>query len=104
MLVHRPRTNNVLAMYWVSTSPLAPSVSRLCVSGMIAPFTHFSLFSPFDHSLNHIPLSQPVTSLFILIFHPLLRACTHNIQPARRVSFFSLFSRSEERRVGKECW
>jgi hypothetical protein len=25
VLVHRPRTNNVLAMYWVSTSPLAPS-------------------------------------------------------------------------------
>jgi hypothetical protein len=28
VLVHRPRTNNVLAMYWVSTSPLAPSVLR----------------------------------------------------------------------------
>jgi hypothetical protein len=27
VLVHRPRTNNVLAMYWVSTSPLAPSVN-----------------------------------------------------------------------------
>jgi hypothetical protein len=27
VLVHRPRTNNVLAMYWVSTSPLAPSVT-----------------------------------------------------------------------------
>jgi hypothetical protein len=26
VLVHRPRTNNVLAMYWVSTSPFAPSV------------------------------------------------------------------------------
>ena len=25
VLVHCPRTNNVLAMYWVSTSPLAPS-------------------------------------------------------------------------------
>jgi hypothetical protein len=30
-------------------------------------------------------------SLFILIFHPLLRTCTCDIQPARRVSFFSLF-------------
>jgi hypothetical protein len=29
VLVHRPRTNNVLAMYWVSTSPLAPSVKGL---------------------------------------------------------------------------
>ena len=28
MSVHCPRTNNVLAMYWVSTSPLAPSDSR----------------------------------------------------------------------------
>jgi hypothetical protein len=27
VLVHRPRTNNVLAMYWVSTLPLAPSVT-----------------------------------------------------------------------------
>jgi hypothetical protein len=26
VLVHCPRTNNVLAIYWVSTSPLAPSV------------------------------------------------------------------------------
>ena len=26
VLVHHPRTNNVLAMYLVSTSPLAPSV------------------------------------------------------------------------------
>ena len=25
VLFHCPRTNNVLAMYWVSTSPLAPS-------------------------------------------------------------------------------
>jgi hypothetical protein len=28
VLVHCPRTNNVLAMYWVSTSPLAPSVGQ----------------------------------------------------------------------------
>ena len=62
------------------------------VSGMIAPFTHFSLFFPLFCSLPHIPLSQPVTSLFILIFHPLPRACTCDIQPARRISFFSLFS------------
>jgi hypothetical protein len=27
VLVHCPRTNNVLAMYWVSTSPFAPSVT-----------------------------------------------------------------------------
>ena len=65
---------------------------RYSLSGMIAPFTHFSLFFPLFRSLTHIPLSRPVTSLFILIFHPLPRACTHNIQPARRVSFFSLFS------------
>jgi hypothetical protein len=25
VLVHHPRTNNVLAMYWPSTLPLAPS-------------------------------------------------------------------------------
>ena len=30
-------------------------------------------------------------SLFILISHPLLCACMYGIQPARRVSFFSLF-------------
>ena len=52
---------------------------------------HFSLFFLLFHSLTHIPLLRPDTSLFILIFHPLPRACTHNIQPARRVSFFSLF-------------
>ena len=57
----------------------------------IAPFTHFSLFFPLFRSLTHIPLSQPVTSLFILIFHPLLRACMCDIQLARHVSFFSLF-------------
>jgi hypothetical protein len=28
VLVHCPRTNNVLAIYWVSTSPLAPSDIR----------------------------------------------------------------------------
>ena len=35
MLVHRPRTNNVLAMYWVSTSPLAPSVSKPLVPSVL---------------------------------------------------------------------
>ena len=64
---------------------------RLLLSGTIAPFTHFSLFFPLFRSLAHIPLSQPVTSLFILIFHPLPRACTRDTQPARRVSFFPLF-------------
>ena len=59
------------------------------LSGTIAPFTHFSLFFLLFHSLTHVPLSRPVMSLFILIFHPLPRACTHDIQPARRVSFFS---------------
>ena len=59
------------------------------VSGTIAPFTHFSLFFPLFRSLTHIPLSRPVTSLFILIFHPLPHACTRDIQPARRVSLFS---------------
>ena len=62
------------------------------LSGTIALFTHFSLFFPLFRSLTHIPLSQPVTSLFILIFHPLPHACTRDIQPARHVSFFSLFS------------
>ena len=62
------------------------------VSGTIAPFTHFSLFSPLFCPLTHIILSWPVTILFILIFHPLLYACICDIQPARRVSFFSLFS------------
>ena len=61
------------------------------VSGTIAPFMHFSLLFPLFRSLTHIPLSRPVTSLFILIFHPLLHTCTRNIQPARHVSFFSLF-------------
>ena len=61
------------------------------VSGTIAPFMHFSLFFPLFRSLTHIPLSRPVTSLFILIFHPLPHACTRDIQPARRVSFFLLF-------------
>ena len=51
----------------------------------------FLCFSFLFHSLTHTPLSQPVTSLFILHFHPLPRACTLNIQPARRVSFFSSF-------------
>ena len=41
------------------------------MSGTIAPFTHFSLFFLLFRSLTHIPLSQPVTSLFILIFRPL---------------------------------
>ena len=54
-------------------------------------FMHFSLFFLLFHSLTHIPLLQSDTSLFILIFHPLPRACTHNIQPARRVSSFPLF-------------
>ena len=75
--------------------PLAPIVPHFEVpslSGTIALFTHFSLFFPLFRSLTHIPLSQPVTSLFILIFHPLPRACTCDIQPARRVSFLSLFS------------
>ena len=66
-------------------------MGRLGLSGTIALFTHFSLFFPLFRSLTHIPLSRPVTSQFILIFHPLPRACTHDIQPARRVSFFSLF-------------
>ena len=62
------------------------------VSGTIALFTHFSLFFPLFCSLTHIPLSQPVMSLFILIFHPLPCACTCDIQPARWVSFFFLIS------------
>jgi hypothetical protein len=33
VLVHCPRTNNVLAIYWVSTSPLAPSDSQVDVEG-----------------------------------------------------------------------
>ena len=52
---------------------------------------HFSLFFLLFRSLTHIPLSRPVTSLFILIFCPLPRACTRDIQPTRCVSFFSLF-------------
>ena len=52
---------------------------------------NFLCFSFFFCSLTHIPLSRPVTPLFILIFHPLPCACTHDIQPARCVSFFSLF-------------
>ena len=58
------------------------------LSGTIALLTHFSLFFPLFRSLAHIPLSRPVMSLFILIFHPLLRACMCDIQPTRRVSFF----------------
>jgi hypothetical protein len=34
VLVHRPRPYNVLAMYWVSTSPLAPSVSPVLVTAL----------------------------------------------------------------------
>ena len=64
----------------------------LHLSRMIAPFTHFSLFSPLFRSLTHIPSSRPVTSLFILIFRPSPCACTRDIQPARRISFFSSFS------------
>ena len=30
VLVYCPRTNNVLAMYWVSTSPFAPSDMKIC--------------------------------------------------------------------------
>ena len=60
------------------------------VSGTFAPFTQFSLFFPLFCSLTYIPLSQPVTSLFILIFLPLPHTCTCGIQPARQVSFFSL--------------
>ena len=58
----------------------------------IALFTHFSLFFPFFCPLTHILLSRPVMILSILIFHPLPHACTCDIQPARQVSFFSLFS------------
>jgi hypothetical protein len=36
VLVHRPRTNNVLAMYWVSTSPLAPSDTQPLRSVVVA--------------------------------------------------------------------
>ena len=57
------------------------------VSGMIAPFMHFSLFFPLFCSLTHTLLSQPVMFLFILIFHHLPRACMCDIQPARQVSF-----------------
>ena len=70
--------------------PLSPHK----LSGTIAPFTHFSLFFPIFCSLTHILLSQPVTSLFILIFHPLLRTCMRDIQPARRVSLFTFIPRS----------
>ena len=73
------------------TTP-CPQCLPLSLSGTIAPFTHFSLFSPLFHSLTHIPLSRPVTSLFVLIFHPLPCACMCDIQPARRASSFSLFS------------
>ena len=51
----------------------------------------FLCFSPSFLSLTHIPLSRPVTPLFILIFHPLPRACTRDIQPARQISFLSSF-------------
>jgi hypothetical protein len=56
-----------------------------------ALFTHFSLFSPFFLTLTHTLLSWPVTTLFILILHPLLQACSYRIPPARQVSFLSLF-------------
>ena len=52
----------------------------------------FLCFSPLLCPLTHILLSQPVTSLFILIFLPLLHACTRNTQPTRRVSSFFLSS------------
>ena len=55
-------------------------------------YAFFFVFPFISLSKPHIPLSRPVTSLFILIFHPLPHACTRNIQSARRVSFFSLFS------------
>ena len=45
VLVHCPRTNNVLAMYWVSTSPLAPSV-RQVVLPLHATVVHGKLSSP----------------------------------------------------------
>ena len=59
------------------------------VSGIIALFTHFSLFFLYFLSLTHTLLSQPVT--FILIFHPLPHACVCDIQPTRQVSIFALF-------------
>jgi hypothetical protein len=46
VLVHRPRTNNVLAMYWVSTSPLAPSdtTQRLIQStSAFSSIPHYSI-------------------------------------------------------------
>ena len=71
---------------------LVPHVCTMQLSGTIAPFTHFSLFFLLFCSLTHIPLSRPVTSLFILIFHPLPHACTHSIQPAKMSFFLSFIS------------
>ena len=77
--------------FWSEALAIITHIINCALSGTIAPFTHFSLFFPLFCSLTHIPLSQPVMSLFILIFHPLLCACTCDIQPARGVSFFPLF-------------
>ena len=76
----------------VPRTTLRPSRLHLGSVRNECPVYAFFFVFPLFRSLNHIPLSRPVTSLFILIFHPLLHACTCDIQPARRVSFFSLFS------------
>ena len=76
---------------WSRSGSQVQSRRPMSVRNDYPVYAFFFVFPPFRF-LTHIPLSRPVTSLFILIFHPLPRACTCDIQPARRVSFFSLFS------------
>ena len=89
-----PRVSSLVSsntyLHLVHSMPPVHWTRTVLLSGTIAPFTHFSLFFPSFRSLTHIPLSRPVTSLFILIFHPLPHACTRDIQPTRCISLFSL--------------
>ena len=96
VLVHCPRTNNVLAMYWVGTSPFTPSESlsrRTPSSPSLSPLSTLFLSSP-----TYSPLSSSLLSSISLTYP--LKPLSSSSRPSLQAFLVSLVLRSAALVVG----